>query len=153
MTRATKALTIMLVAMVGIWGCAQGSNSGPAAAERIKTLETKCGKLENDFKAVAQARDQLRKKLAEVEQERATLQQEAAKAQLLAEDHKDLVKNHADLRQQFNTRTSERDALQGQMEALRKGMRTLLGQAEAALAPAASPGTVEAMTTSNTKQS
>ena len=64
MTRANKALAILMVAAFGLWGCAQGPAHGPAAAEKIKALEGKCSKLEDDYKSVAAARDQLRKKLA-----------------------------------------------------------------------------------------
>ena len=85
MTRANKALAILMVAAFGLWGCAQGPAHGPAAAEKIKALEGKCSKLEDDYKSVAAARDQLRKKLADAEEQRAKLKQEVEKL-LLVDD-------------------------------------------------------------------
>ena len=59
------------------WGCAQGpANPHAAQAERLHALEGKCGKLEEDYRAVAGARDQFRKRVAALEEERGKLQQE-----------------------------------------------------------------------------
>jgi uncharacterized coiled-coil DUF342 family protein len=125
MTRANKALVVMVVAAAGLWGCAQGpANSASASLERIKALESKCTKLEDDYRAVASARDQLRKKLTTTEEERKQLQQEL-NARL------GVVKERDELQQQVATRTAERDALQAQFETFRKGIKNLLGQAEA----------------------
>jgi len=132
MTRANKALAILMVAAFGLWGCAQGPAHGPAAAEKIKALEGKCSKLEDDYKAVAAARDQLRKKLADAEEQRAKLKQEVEKLLLVA-------KEAEETKQQLTLRTAERDNLQGQFEQLRKGIRSLLGQAEAATRTPAQP--------------
>ena len=77
MTRANKALVVMVIGVLGLWGCAQGPTSGSSASlERIRALESKCTKLEDDYRAVASARDQLRKKITAAEEERARLQQE-----------------------------------------------------------------------------
>src|SRR5262249_8492724 len=73
MTRANKALAVLVVAALGLWGCAQGPANGAGSAERIKALEGKCAKLEDDYRAVASARDQLRKKLAEADEQRGRL--------------------------------------------------------------------------------
>jgi chromosome segregation ATPase len=125
MTRANKALVVMVTAVLGLWGCAQGpANSASASPERIKALEGKCGKLEDDYRAVASARDQLRKKLAAAEEDRARTQQELNKRQ-------GVIKERDELRQQLTARTTERDTVQGQFEHFRKGIKTLLGQAEA----------------------
>src|SRR5262249_32972325 len=100
--------------------------------ERIKALEGKCAKLEDDYRAVAAARDQLKKKLAAAEAERARAQEELAQRDAL-------VKERDELKQQLAARTGERDAVQGQFEQFRKGIRSLLGQAEAANPPAPQP--------------
>jgi TolA-binding protein len=132
MTRANKALALLLVAAFGLWGCAQGPANGSANAERIKALEGKCGKLEDDYRAVAAARDQVRKKLTEVENDRNKLRQES-------EQQKALLKDHEELKQQLTSRTTERDAVQNQFDAFRKGIRSLLGQADAAANAPAPP--------------
>src|SRR5262249_58376986 len=77
MPRANKALVVMVIGVLGLWGCAQGpASSASASLERIKALEGKCTKLEDDYRAVASARDQLRKRLSSAEEERARVQQE-----------------------------------------------------------------------------
>jgi uncharacterized coiled-coil DUF342 family protein len=124
MSRAHKALAIMVVTSLGLWGCAQEQNHGSIGA-KVRALETKNAKLEEDFRAVVAAREQVRKKLAAVEQERSKLTDQLEQAQAAA-------KERDDLRQQVNTRTGERDAVQGQFEQFRKDIRKLLGQAESA---------------------
>ena len=84
MNRGSKALIVFAVAALGLWGC--GRPSGQAAmAERLKQLEAKCGKLEEDYRAVASARDQARKKLAAVEEERNNLLKEQEIAKIVAQ--------------------------------------------------------------------
>src|SRR5437879_6265175 len=106
MNRASKALIVVVVATLGIWGCAQGpTNSHAAQGERLRALEGKCGKLEEDYRAVAGARDQFRKRVAALEEERGKLQQELAVQNAILQERDEL-------RRQVATRTTERDALQ-----------------------------------------
>lgn len=127
MTRGGKALSVMLVALLGLWGCAKG----PAghSVDRVRTLEAKCGKLEDDYRAVAHARDQARKQAAALEAERTRMQKDLAAA----------VRERDALRQQITTRTSERDTLQLRCDRMKKGLQNLLGQDDALLP--APPGT------------
>jgi uncharacterized coiled-coil DUF342 family protein len=131
MNRASKALVVMVVAALGLWGCAQGGNT--SNAERIRALENKCAKLEDDYKAVAVARDGLRKRLTSLEEEQTRLQQEVDAHQPLLKERETLLKEKDELTQQVNTRTTERDSVQNQLEQVRKGLRNLLGQADAAM--------------------
>ena len=66
MSQFQKAMLVLLVVMVGIWGCAQG-RSGSSSADKIKALESKVNRLEEDFRAAATARDQFRSKVTEAE--------------------------------------------------------------------------------------
>jgi hypothetical protein len=117
MTRESKALTVMLVAALGAWGCARGPGSHYAAqAEKIRALEGKCSKLEDDYKAVAGARDQARRRVTSLEEENARL-------------HRELVEHRTVLR--------ERDALQLRCDRLKKGLQNLLGQDDATASQAA----------------
>ena len=127
MSRQSKSLIVVVVAVLGLWGCAQGT-SKPAAKleERIKALEAKCAQLEKDHKSVTAARDQARLRLAEVERERDQLRKEA-------EEFKAVLKERDDLKSLVASRTAERDALHMQFDVLRKGIRSLLGRAESAL--------------------
>jgi len=115
MTRAQKALAILVVASFGIWGCAQGPGSNSGSAERIKILQNKNTKLEEDLKAVAAARDQLNGRVASLEAHLAQLRGAVRERD-----------------EQLQAKTSERDAVQLQFDQFRKNIRDLLGQAEAA---------------------
>jgi TolA-binding protein len=132
MTRGGKALSVMLVALVGLWGCARGPVGLSAQAERIRSLETKCARLEDDYRAVASARDQARKQLAALESEKAKLQKELADKQII-------VKERDSLRQQIASRTSERDNLKLRCDRMKKGLQDLLGQDDALLPAPAAP--------------
>ncbi len=111
MSRAHKALAILVVSTLGLWGCAKGpGSSGP---ERIKALEAKVSRLEGDVKLGETAREQLRKKLAAAEEHLTKLQ-----------------KDRDELDKTLTARTSERDNLQSQYEQFRKSLRDLLGNAE-----------------------
>jgi|SRR5581483_3318914 uncharacterized coiled-coil DUF342 family protein len=129
MTRGSKALIVLIVAALGVWGCANGpANQQSSQSERIKALEAKCGKLEEDYRAAATARDQARKRLASVEEERDLI-----------------VKERDDLHKQLDQRTGERDLMQTRCERLRKGLQNLIGQDDAMLHPA--PTVVPAVST------
>jgi chromosome segregation ATPase len=134
MTRANKALIVLVVAAMGVWGCAQ--RPSPVGLERIKALEAKCSKLEDDYKAVATARDQARKKVADAEEQRAKLQQDSEQQQ------QQLVKERDDLKAQLAAKTTERDALQTQFDGFRKSVRSLLNQADSAAATLSAPPAV-----------
>jgi septal ring factor EnvC (AmiA/AmiB activator) len=109
-----------LVFLCGIWGCAQGPANGSASSERLRALEAKIAKLEDDFRAAVAVREQLRKKLVAADTDRDQLNKKLEV----------VVKEREDLRQQLTTRTAERDQLQGQFDQFRKGIKTLLGQVE-----------------------
>ena len=129
MTSAQKALIVAVVAMMGLWGCAQ-STSTPSSVkeERIKSLEAKCARLENESRVAALDRDQAQKRLAATERTRLQLQKEA-------ERHLDIVKERDELKAQLASRTAEREAIQQQFEELRRGMRSLLGQMDSVMPP------------------
>jgi hypothetical protein len=124
MTWANKALVVMVVATLGLWGCTQDKNHGNGNA-RYRALESKYAELEKDFRTVAAARDLARKKLLAAEEQKNQLGQQLDQLQGAA-------KERDDLRQQVNLRATERDALQTQFDQFRKNIRKLLGQAESA---------------------
>ena len=133
MTRAGRTFTVMLVAALGVWGCARGPASHYAAqAERIRALENKCAKLEDDYRAVAGARDLARKRLSALEEQCDRLQKQVA-------DHRAVVKERDGFRQQLEARTGERDLLQSRCDRMKKGLQSLLGQDDAMLSPATPP--------------
>lgn len=122
MNQHHKVIAVFLVAVMGIWGCTQGPAGG--SPEKIKTLETKVNKLEEDFKTAAAARDQARKKLSETE----------ALANQLRGEHDKIANECTDLRGQLKNRTAERDTALLHFEGFRKSLKDLIGQTEASLA-------------------
>ena len=118
MTRATRAIAVLFVALLGIWGCAQGP-SAAAQAERIKSLEAKNARMEADFRAAAGSRDEFRSKLTKAEEH-------IQKLQLV-------VKERDEIKVQLKVRTTERDQVSAQYEQFRKTLRDLVGQAEASV--------------------
>jgi len=130
MTRGGKVLSVMLVVLLGLWGCARGPVGNSAQTERIHTLETKCSKLEDDYRSVAGARDQARKQVDALKAEQARLEKDLTEKQ----------RERDTLRQQVATCTSERDNLQLRCDRLKKGLQNLLGQDDAML-PATAPTT------------
>ena len=134
MTRGYKILIVVLVAALGIWGCNQGSAGNNAGWEKVKSLEADNGRLKDEAKAAEDARNQLRKKLGETEAERARLRK-------AVEENDAVARERDELKQTVTQRTTERDAATGQLEQLRKGIRGLLIQVDAALPPASQPVT------------
>jgi uncharacterized coiled-coil DUF342 family protein len=146
MTRGGKVLSVMLVALLGLWGCAKGpAGHSSAQTERLHTLETKCSKLEDDYRSVASARDHARKQVAALEAERVRLQRDLAEKQAV-------LKERDTLRQQVASRTNERDTLQQRCDRLKKGLQNLLGQDDARL-PAPAPTSTSSTTATLATQS
>ena len=131
MTRTSKVLIVLVVATLGIWGCAQGPVSHSAQNDKIRSLESKVAKLEEDYRAVAAARDQARKRATSLE---ADLRKEAAERQAAARERDEL-------RAQLKARTGERDNLQARCDHLKKGLQNLLGEDAALAAPESRPVT------------
>ena len=137
MTCTNKALlVVMVVATLGLWGCAQGP-TGMATSARIRDLESRIAHLEEDYRAVVTARDQYRKKLAGAEEQRA---QQADQLTTLARERDEL-------KQQLNVRGVERDALHNQLVQLGKDLQNLAGKIEAATGtPMTPPPATSALT-------
>ena len=127
MTRSHKALIVIVVATLGLWGCAQGKSKSTANSdERIKSLDARCAHLESENHNLAAARDKAQKHLVEADRERLRLLQEVETLKAVAQERDDLKLLVA-------SRTAERDAAQTHFEELRKGIRSLLGRVEASL--------------------
>jgi predicted RNase H-like nuclease (RuvC/YqgF family) len=136
MNRTGKSLMVLLVAAIGLWGCSQGPSQSAVQAERIKALESKCAKLEDDYKAAAAARDLARKKVSTLEEERAQIDDQTLVMQKEIEAGKIIATERDSLRRQMEVRTTERDMLQTRCEKMKKGLQTLLGQDDAVSTPA-----------------
>jgi hypothetical protein len=128
MSRFHKVMVIVVVTMVGVWGCSQGESKSAAGRhlDRIKALEAKCAALEQDCKSAACAREEAEQRVATLEQERVRWLKEA-------ELHKVVARECDELKHAVAARTTERDAYQGQLLEVRKGIRTLLSRVESSL--------------------
>jgi chromosome segregation ATPase len=143
MSRSRQAVGVLIVALFGLWGCSRapsadgGSN---ATAEKLKAVETKLARLEDDFRSAASARDQLSKKLIAAEEARTALQGQVAQ----------MTKEVKEKDEQLAARTAERDQVSGQHKVLKEGLKDLLSRMEPEVKPDGSP-MVPIIPTSNTK--
>ena len=123
MSRSRHAVGVLIVSVFGLWGCsrAPSADGGSAAtAEKLKAVETKLARLEDDFRAAASARDQLSKKLIAAEEARVALQVQLDRTAREARAKEELVQ----------ARTAERDQAAGQYKALKDELKELLTKAE-----------------------
>ena len=111
--------------LAGVWGCARNPGLSTAQMERLKVLEAKCAKLEEDQLAVAEARDAARQRLATAESEISGL------------------KNQVTVLQEVR---KERDLLSTRVEKMKKGLEELMST-DTALAESARPATAREKTT------
>jgi chromosome segregation ATPase len=140
MNCANKALLVLLaVVTAGLWGCSQGNS--PTGSARVRDLESRHAKLEEDYRVTVAARDQARKSLVAIEQERNQLREQLEQ----------LTKEREDLRQQVAARTGERDNLQTQLTQFGKDLHTLLGRIDAATVQPGPPLTSAARPQAPTK--
>ena len=122
MTRTRRTAGVLIVTLLGLWGCSKAptDSTSAASADKIKAVETKLGRLEDDFRAAASARDQLQKKLASaVEAQQAQQTQLDKLTRELKEKEELLVK-----------RTAERDTIDTQYSSFRKDLKELIAKAE-----------------------
>jgi chromosome segregation ATPase len=136
MKSANKALLVVTVAVsLGMWGCGQGGGT-PQTSARLRDLESRHTKLEEDYRATVAARDEARKKLHALEKQRNGLQQDLEQAR----------KERDDARQQAAARTLERDGFQTHLHQLGKELQGLIGKIDAvASSPSLPPTTATSL--------
>lgn len=122
MSRFRQAFGVVIVSLFGVWGCSRApSHEGNVAtAEKVKALETKMARLEDDFRAASSARDQLSKKLLAAEEGRLALQGQVTRLnkEIKAKD------------EAIQARTSERDQVTTHYKSFREGLKELLAKSE-----------------------
>jgi chromosome segregation ATPase len=149
MTRASKILILTVVVGLGLWGCARGPANRTSQNERVRALEGRCARLEENYRTAAAARDQVRRQAAGLEKERARLQKDL-QGKALLQRQRDALKRQLttacnereelrgqlshttnerdDLRHQLTRAITERDNLQLRHDRVRKGLQALLAQ-------------------------
>jgi outer membrane murein-binding lipoprotein Lpp len=125
MKSTSRGLIITIaLATLGFWGCAQ-NRSGANTAAKLRELEARHAKLEEDYQAVVLGNESIRKRLAAVESQRVELAQQLEKLQTV-------VHERDELKEQITARTGERDALHAQMIQFGKELQNMVGRVEAA---------------------
>jgi septal ring factor EnvC (AmiA/AmiB activator) len=143
MTKASPLfLAVVLVSTAGLYGCSQDKNGGVNA--KLRDMEVRYAKLEEDYHAVVATSEANRKKLAQLEVQKAELAKEV-------EELKVVVTERDELRKQLVTRTGERDAIQSQLVQFRQDLMSLVGRVDSTLnTPNAGGNPVPASPTSHT---
>lgn len=132
---------VVIVVSIGLWGCSRSPGT-TATQDRLRSLESRCSQLEQDYRTVAQARDRARRDLAQAQEQLARhgdLQRELtdlrARFQSALTEQDGLrrllaqrTSERDDLQQQMTQRMSEREVLLTRCDRLRKGLQSLLTQ-------------------------
>jgi len=120
---STALLVLMAVSTLGLWGCTQQKNGANNA--KIRELEVRYGKLEEDYRAILAANEANRRKIAQVEIQRTELTQKV-------EELQSAVRERDELKAHLASRTRERDSAQSRLMEFSKELQTLAGRVEAA---------------------
>src|SRR4051812_35208493 len=139
---STALLVLMVISSLGLWGCTNQKNG--ATNLKIRELENRYTKLEEDYRVVHAANEANRRKLGQMAGERVELTQKIDELQAI-------VKERDDLKVQLVSRTEERDQVQIQHVQFSKDLQSLAGRAQAAAARAMG-STVNALPASRKSQ-
>jgi chromosome segregation ATPase len=113
----------LLVTTLGLWGCTQ--NRGDGSGLRVRDLEARNAKLEEDYQSAVSEGADLRRKLSAAEKAAARAAQMMAQLQGLSQERDRLTG-------QLATAQNERSVLQGQMQQFSRDLQSLLGRVDAA---------------------
>lgn len=146
MTKASPLfLAVVLFCSAGMYGCTQQKNG--AASAKIRDMEARYTKLEEDYRAVVATSEANRKKLAQLEVQKVELAKEVDDLRVVVQERDELRKEREDLRKQLATRTGERDTFQTQLSQFRQDLMSLVGRVDSTLGTPAAPGTPAASNT------
>lgn len=127
MTRSHKIIGFLIVAGLGVYGCAKVPSAQSTGSDKHPSLQAKAQRLEEDYRSVAAARDQFRQKLQAAEERQSQLQRQLDQAQA------DAATERETLKAEIKARTTERDIVAVQYDGFRKSLKDLIGQAENSL--------------------
>jgi SMC interacting uncharacterized protein involved in chromosome segregation len=127
-------IAVFLLCAMGVWGC--GHQKTGAIGAKFSELETRYGKLEEDYRVLQSNHDTQRKKLTQIEAQRSALQQE--KTELNNQLDK-LAGERETLRKQVLQRSQERDTAHMNLAQFGRELQALAGRIEFAV-NANSPG-------------
>ena len=113
---------------MGLWGC--GQQKAGAINTKVRELETRHAKLEDDFRTLQATHEQMREKLSEAETQRGALEKQ--KTELTA-NLDGVILERENLRKQMTQRTQERDHAQTNLMQFSKDLQNLASRVDAAV--------------------
>jgi chromosome segregation ATPase len=131
-------LAVLLFCSASMYGCTNQKNG--AASAKIRDMEARFTKLEEDYHAVVAASEAARKKLAQADADRAALSKEVDELRVVVQERDDLRKERDDLRKQLTVRTGERDNIQTQLVQFREDLQSIIGRVDGVLNTSNGPG-------------
>jgi hypothetical protein len=120
---STTLLVIMVISSLSLWGVSHQKNG--ATNTKIRELENRHAKLEEDYRVILAANEANRRKITQLDLQRTEL---IAKI----DDLQVIVKERDDLKAQLTTRTEERDDAQTQLMQFSKDLQNLASRVGAA---------------------
>jgi len=136
-------LVVFVVTTLGLWGCNYSTSSSRSTAARIRHLEYRNAKLEEDYRTAIAECNRLQKEVAAAIKLNKKLGQQQADMQIVLAQRDTLEKK-------LSVSVGERDALRIQMVHFSKELQSLAGQVE--VAAANQPGSVLAKTVSREEE-
>ena len=121
-------VAVLLLSAMGMWGCNQQKTG--AISTKIRELETRYTKLEEDYRTLQAMGEQTRKRLTQAETQRAALEKDKID---LSKQLETATTAREKLQKQLSQRTVERDTAQTNLMNFSKDLQTLAGRVEAAL--------------------
>jgi chromosome segregation ATPase len=115
----------MLITTLGLWGCTQSRSSGNSTA-KLRDLEARNAKLEEDYRAAVADGTEAHKKLADAEEQ-------VARLTPLAEQLQTVLRERDRLRKQVAATLTERNALHARMQEFSRDLQALAGRIDAAV--------------------
>jgi chromosome segregation ATPase len=128
---APLMLAVMMFCSLGLWGCSSQKNGAYNA--KIRELEARFAKLEEDYRVVVAGSEQFKKKLGVSEAQRYDLEKQRAELAAEVEGLRGAVAERDEMKRQLAVRTLERDSFQSQLATFRGDLQTLLGRVDAAM--------------------
>jgi len=121
-------LTLVCLFALSAYGCTN-QKSGAFSA-KIREMETRYAKLEEDYKAIVVTAEATRKKVAQLEAQKAELAKQVEEVRVTVNER---TQERDDLKKQLSTRTGERDSVQTQLTQFRDDLQKLLGRVDSAV--------------------
>jgi FtsZ-binding cell division protein ZapB len=126
MNRNKHIILILILVSVGVWGCARQTGNSPGMA-RLRDLESRNAKLEDDYRALLAQRDQLRKSAEALEQKCSQLTSDL-------ELFRTVTQERDELRKQVALLTNEKNNVQTTLTQFTKELQQLIGRMESTAA-------------------